>query len=321
MSRHSDRPARCLPPLGTWKVNPNKAWATFKKGFGIILHPPKDSPHDLARFWPARSDSSSTPQKSPSTPFQSQPGEDSDLSDLTRGTFSLAPVVDCMLAGLFGGDANATYNFGGQVIGPPEAFYPFTSVNSTGSVHSWEDDDEAFDDDEDSAEEQININDLIKWDGDDDDDEAGMAMASFMDTTAEETDAFEPTSPAGTESSSVMTPFQSHSNSFAGAIEWTGLTTPSYSVNSGVVNSFRSNQDRAKRLSKMPHAPAERSTSSHALRAGFAADSFISPARKRKPSRDEQMMRNHGFGLNSGRMEKKKRKSPFKLPPRGFFNS
>lgn len=315
-TRQNSRANRRLPKFGTFSVDVSKPYAYHKRGVGLIIRPPKVT--KPIHFWPTRSDMSSTAQSSPVTPFQNFPGEDSDYSDATRSAFSGVHGVDLMLSGLFGGDASQTYHFGGQIMGPPEMFFPFKTVNRSGSIHSW--DEESYDDDADSAEDNIDINDLINIDGDEDDEDG--AMSGFMDETgAEESEACEPTSPAATETSSAMTPFHSHSNSFAGDT-WTeySMTTQTYSVNSGIVNSFRNNQDRAKQLSRMPHDPAERTPMHHAIRHGYAADSFISPLRKRKPSRDEHMISGR---VSRDRVDKNKTprtpKKYRKLPPRGFF--
>lgn len=307
----NNRAARRFPKLGTFSIDVSKPYAYHKKGVGLIVRQPKVTKPGLSTFWPT--DVSSTAQSSPVTPFHAFPGEDSDYSDATRSAFSGVHGVDLMLSGLFGGDASQTYHFGGQIMGPPEMFFPFKTVNRSGSIHSW--DEESYDDDADSAEDNIDINDLINIDGDEDDEDVAMS-----ETGAEESEAFEPTSPAATETSSAMTPFHSHTNSFAGDT-WTeySMTTQTYSVNSGIVNSFRNNQDRAKQLSRMPTDPAER-TMSHAIRNGYAADSFISPLRKRKPSREEHMISGR---MSRDRVDKNKTlrgpKKFRKLPPRGFF--
>jgi hypothetical protein len=77
--------------------------------------------------------------------------------------------VNLMMSGLFHGGPGNEYLRGGQVMGPPEAFYPFKSVGTDGRVTE-----ELDDDDEDSDEAMLDVGDFIDFGGsltDDDDDQ------------------------------------------------------------------------------------------------------------------------------------------------------
>lgn len=58
-------------------------------------------------------------------------------------------------------------NLGGQALGPPEAFYPFVSINANGAIIQ-ESPSSSFDEDEGDEDENWNIRDLIDF-GDDSD--------------------------------------------------------------------------------------------------------------------------------------------------------
>lgn len=228
-----------------------------------------------------------------------------------------------MFSGMFGGASNQSYNFGGQVIGPPEAFYPFKSVDSTGSM--FDADDESYDDDDD-PEDQIDISNFIQGlsdgeDNDDNDDNDEEMGSSFPDES--ESDAvFGLQSPTATDTSFLNTPIRGNSFSGFDPGMFPGQTLfDHFGGRPGLVNSFRAHQDRVKRLTRLPHDPAERSAAAQPLRMGYAANSVITPARKRKISKEEAV----SGALSSPTTDKisKSRiaKSPrkWKLPPRGFF--
>jgi len=118
-----------------------------------------------------------------------------------------------------------------------------------------------------------------------------------------------------------MTPFRT--TSIAGS-DMMLTPAPSHSMlehfDRGFVTSFRQNQDRHRRLSKLPHDPAERASTSRPIRTNH--DTVITPLRKRKASRDEAVdVKLNGSGVFNSKIEKKSPRSPHKprLPPRGFF--
>ncbi|KAF2097183.1 hypothetical protein NA57DRAFT_77437 [Rhizodiscina lignyota] len=318
--RHAGRPSRSLPILGQFVLDRSKAVAYRHKSMGIVVHPPRDPNHELARFFPP-SDTSGSVQNSPQTPFQNFNPEDSDFSDVSRNPFS--GTLDVMFSGMFGGASNQTYNFGGQVIGPPEAFYPFKSIDSTGSVFDLDDGSYDDDDDDDDYEDQMDIHDFIQFGGSEDEDDEDVGMSYVETTAAEESDAFSPTSPAPTDASSAMTPFRANSISMS---EMMLTPAPSQSMlehlDRGFVTSFRNNQDRAKLLSRQPHGSLAYASTPQAIRSGYT-DSVITPMRKQKSSRkDAAKMKMSGSGASPSKIGKKRDMKPPrrpKLPPRGFF--
>jgi hypothetical protein len=180
---------------------------------------------------------------------------DSDNSDFPR---LITGPSDVMMSGVFGGLPGQRYEDGRFVmeangpllIGPPEAFYPFTSIRADGTPDE-EDEyltEEEFEDDVDLLTAFLDV------DGDEDE-------LDFVDediTSPTTTDAPDNTPHARKESTSWLNHFDR-----------------------GVVSSFRNHQDRHRHASKLPHDFNQDSTP---IRDGKAADEVMTPLRKRKGS-------------------------------------
>ena len=83
------------------------------------------------------------------------------------------------MSGLFGKGSNLERVFAAPVVGPPEAFYPWRTVDSNGDVV--EDDDEYDDDDEDGLDATLNIRDFIDFgEGSGSETESGKMTLSAM---------------------------------------------------------------------------------------------------------------------------------------------
>jgi len=180
---------------------------------------------------------------------------DSDQSDFPR---LITGPSDVMMSGVFGGMPGQRYedgrfvmeaNNGPLLIGPPEAFYPFTSIRTDGTPEEEDDYDteEEFEDDVDLITAFLDMED-------DDEDEP-----EFFDdeiTSPATTDAPDST-PAGPRSMAQMLDH----------------------LDRGVVSSFRNHQDRHRHVSQLPHDFNQDSTP---IRDGRTADDVMTPLRKRK---------------------------------------
>ena len=109
-----------------------------------------------------------------------------------------------MMSGLLNVGAGNENLPGGQVLGPPEAFFPFTNFDAGGNVIMDEEDEEDEDD-------LLNLNDFIDFgeDSDDTDNEGAIAephspSASSMTSGAEATPKPEKASPARATTPSLM---------------------------------------------------------------------------------------------------------------------
>jgi hypothetical protein len=180
---------------------------------------------------------------------------DSDNSDLTR---LITGPSDVMMSGVFGGLPGQRYEDGRFVmeangpllIGPPEAFYPFTSIRADGTPDE-EDEyltEEEFEDDVDL------ITAFLDMEDDEDEDELDFADEDF-------------TSPTTTDAPDTTPHSRNRSKSWLEHLD------------SGIVSSFRNHQDRHRHASKLPHDFNQDSTP---IRSGKTADDVMTPLRKRK---------------------------------------
>lgn len=304
--KHAGRPLRSFPIMGSFAVEKDKAIVLTRKYGTVILR--RGDPRHTRLV--EQSESASTAQSSPTTPFQSfNAADDSDFSEVSRTP--ITGSMDVMFGGIFGGASNQTYNFGGQVIGPPEAFYPFKVVGDDGRLVETDDGNyEEDDEDDDDMEDQIDISNFIKGlsDNEDGDDDTDMGMSYFEESESDVPFGLQSPAPTDTSSffESALMPSQNLYDHFSSP---------------GLVNSFRRQQDRATRLQRLPHDPAQRSAVSKPLRSGFSANSLITPSRRRKPSRDETM-RNAFTNPVKSKIQKSRAMGPPprpRLPKRGFF--
>ncbi|KAF2432778.1 hypothetical protein EJ08DRAFT_113376 [Tothia fuscella] len=199
----------------------------------------------------------SSADSSPQVPLQNFT-YDSDHSDLTH---LFTGPSDVMMSGVFGGVPGQRYQNGRFVveanapllIGPPEAFYPFTSLRSDGTP-------ETDDEDEISTEDD--------FDDDVDIFTAFLDVDSHDDEDEESLEEDESTSPTATDVAD-STPTRNISQALIEHFD------------RGVVNSFRNNQDRYRTVSRLPH---DKSKLSAPLRSGKNAETVMTPSRKRKNS-------------------------------------
>lgn len=173
-----------------------------------------------------------------------------------------------MLTGIFGSaPANASL-FGGESIGPPEAFYPFISIGQNGNVISDEDeygDYEEFDND-------VNITDFMDFGSDidatdlDPEDETDVPA-----TPATSMIALNGSTPAQA-TPSEETPLSRKRNASDAMLEH---------FDRAGVTAFRNNQNRYRDIACLPHDPNLRASVSRPIRSGRSAETLMSPLRKR----------------------------------------
>jgi hypothetical protein len=114
--------------------------------------------------------------------------------------------------------------FGGHAVGPPEAFYPFVSINSNGVI-TQDDPSSSFDDDDMDDDELWNIQDLIDF-GEETSDEEVPGPIEEEDSSTSPTDMpSTPLRPTTASSEDQVHPLLNH-------------------LDRGVVGAFRSNQIR-----------------------------------------------------------------------------
>lgn len=269
--------------MGSWIADPNKPIAVIDcTGKRMVIYPARNpSKRGTNIFGQPVSTDSSVAATSPRTSFVGLVGaiddSDNDRSDFSSqdcGGPMLSAGANLMMPGLFHGAQGSEYLLGGQVLGPPEAFYPFKSIDPDGNVIE---DDEDEDDDEDD-ENLWNVHDFIDFGG----------GSSASDDNAED-DAEVPPSPStSTIANPASTPAKPETAS-------NGKNTAQELLNHfdrGVVTAFRRNQHRHQTLLRRPQHREFMGAGPSSARAGsaikggrsIAANSPISPLRKRKAS-------------------------------------
>jgi hypothetical protein len=189
---------------------------------------------------------------------------DSDNSDLSH---LLTRPSDVMMSGVFGGVPGQRYQDGRFVIeangpmliGPPEAFYAFTSIRADGTPD--DDSDDEFDTEEEFDDDCDILTAFLDMDDYDDDEEEPAA------------DEEESTSPTATDALEDTPTQKKHSRNISEALM--------RNFDRGIVSSFRNNQDRYRQVSKLPH---DMGSMSAPVRHGKTAEDLMTPPRKRKRS-------------------------------------
>jgi hypothetical protein len=242
------------PLVGSWVADPTKPYVVFAgNGKRLILMRPSQSASKAITAPP------SSVAASPSTPYATL-GRHISLGESENEASETTPMGtdrgDIMMSGLLNG------NLGGEILGPPEAFYKFQSINANGVIE--EDDEYDYDDDDD--EDLLNIADFIDF-GDD------SSEAEEQDCNNEDEDS---------EGVALKDPL----------LSTPATKSPSNSLlehfDRGVVSSFRRNQNRHTNLLRRPNT----NHTLYAIKGGrhIVANAPITPMRKRKASRSVSQM-------------------------------
>ena len=259
------------PVLKTWVVDPHKPIAIIDDtGKTMLIF---DAPSSVRKRKAALVNSlASSATASPQTPSAALAGyviEDSEIerSDPSSQEQPIAilrsPADITMMPELLHSISSMDPIMSAEVIGPAEAFYPFTSIDANGVIMSNDDEEDDF-----SPVNTLNLQEFIDF-GDD-----------LPESDAMETEDSDPTLLAA---SLFTTPSKTT----------TTTTQPSSTENllqhfarRGVVSSFRRNQTRHQSLLRRPHLNTATGTT-YGFKGGryHAASSPLSPLRKHKVSR------------------------------------
>ncbi|KAF1959882.1 hypothetical protein CC80DRAFT_312311 [Byssothecium circinans] len=269
----SSRPRRAIPPVRGIFVHEenNKAIAvtnrTTKK---LTFYRPRVSVVSWMSSQNLHSSSNST-NNSPRAPLQQYNASDSELSN---EMFNNPSTADIMLTGIFGSAPNHEYFFGGDNMGPPEAFYPFVSVGANGTIMDEEGD---LDEEEDDYEDDLNLADFMDF-GDD-------ADATDVEQEDDETDV--PATPA-TSMMAINGSTPAHPTPLSETPANRKRTESDAMLqhfDRGVVTAFRNNQNRYRDVACLPSDPTIRASVSKPIRSGKSAEQLMTPLRKRSGSR------------------------------------
>jgi len=255
------------PSMASWVVDPTKPIAVIDStGKTMLIYP---APRSVKKSESAFINSlSSSATASPRTSmaglaknfdgaFDDSENDRSDPSSQEQTTTMLGSAANLMMPGLLHGAPGMEHILGGSVLGPPEAFYPFKSIDANGMLLD-DDDDDA--DDDDDPEHMLNIQDFIDFGDDSSDIDEQMLDDSDSTLLAKPlTDTPSKTLATSAQRSSSIDLLQH--------------------FDKGIVASFRRNQTRHQSLLRRPSA-------TYGIKGArqFAAISPISPS-KRKASR------------------------------------
>lgn len=207
-----------LPQLHTWTISNNKTFMVWKKAGGKIIV--------FNRNASRRASVDGTPAQTPSR--NSSIVEASPMIS-NSGNIMMSAMAD--FGDPFGGMNNGWNTWiGGQALGPPEAFYPFTSINADGTLA--QDSSSAYDEDDLDDEDLLDVNDFITFGDDDTDDENNeVEQSSDADATSTPAPSSTPARPTTARSEDQVHPLLDH-------------------FDKGVVGSFRRNQNRHQLLTR-----------------------------------------------------------------------
>ena len=159
------------PSLASWTIDPGKPYAVVDKdGIHMVFHPARRPQTNIARNLGSTASSTSTSPTRANTPSANKQTYDSenDRSDSSSQAVLLRSPANLMMSGFAGNDSSTGPLFG-PATGPPEAFYPWRSVDAQGNMVGDDDDYENNDTDD---EPELDIFDFIDF-GDDFDNETG----------------------------------------------------------------------------------------------------------------------------------------------------
>jgi len=146
------------PRLGSWVHNASRPFAVINTdGSRLFMFKARVN----RRF--SHSHSEPRPQTSPVH------GSDADLS-MDQMSPMISNSANLMMSAMYTPLDSYMGNLGGQALGPPEAFYPFTSINANGDIT--QDSPSSFDEDDLDDEDLWNVEDFINF-GEESSDDGG----------------------------------------------------------------------------------------------------------------------------------------------------
>ena len=149
------------PSIGSWIADPTKPIAIVDKtGKNMVFYPAQRPTKSIASVG-TFSSANASPSKPSIGLATSVYDSENDRSDTSTQAMMVQSPANLMMSGLFGKGSNLERVFAAPVVGPPEAFYPWRTVDSNGDVV--EDDDEYDEYDEDGLDATLNIRDFIDF--------------------------------------------------------------------------------------------------------------------------------------------------------------
>ncbi|GAM90521.1 hypothetical protein ANO11243_085650 [Dothideomycetidae sp. 11243] len=261
-----------LPTAGTFDMDPTRN-VLLVDGAGAsqrnTLYPARIQTAEQRRYWQKMHQAYQKRTSMPLTSVQMSPADLSDDFDPASPFFDSESPFD---------------PFGsllpGQIMGPPEAFLPFTSVDASGTVTEDTSMASGSDDEEDILEPFVNFDEGKE----DDEDDSADTSDYFGSLTRTRSNTFPSTTSPAPVASSPATP--SVNGRAPPSSPFGGDLFSHLSRSKGLVHSFRMNQHYAKHIASYAADPTVRYSTSemNAMQTGRrkAANTPITPLRKKR---------------------------------------
>ena len=256
--------------MGSWIADPTKPIVVIDStGKHMVLYPAKQSAkanknrtnHDASGC----SSTETTPRASVVSLSKTIVGSDTERNDFSSQEFfgpMIGPNTNLMMTGLFRGGPGSEHVLGGQVVGPPEAFYPWKSINANGDIEH----DTLFDQDSYNMLDTTNYDEFIQY---------GSESESNADVTNQDGN-ISPTTDTFPTTLSIPRP------SSAAPTSTTQELLQHF--DKGIVSAFRRDQSRLKTAMLDQHSPTL-GNSFYGMKTTYAPmHSPFSPLHKRKGS-------------------------------------
>ncbi|KAI9675803.1 MAG: hypothetical protein M1829_003228 [Trizodia sp. TS-e1964] len=157
------------PRLASWVTDASKPFAVMDvSGRHLVIVPARKRPAEKEPRSPSESPVAVNSSQAPQMPLTDE--SDNDRSDFSIKEPMIGARANLMLAG-------SPYVRGGQVLGPPEAFFPFKSIGHDGRV---QEDEDIYDDDD--EEDDLDIHEFIDLGEGESSDEAETEWPSLLAT-------------------------------------------------------------------------------------------------------------------------------------------
>jgi hypothetical protein len=209
-------PVGRVPKLGVWTVSRNKPFMVAKNDMKLVMFNRNAGQRRFSADAITR-----TPMQ---TPARINRMIDSSPMISNSGNIMMSAMAD------FGDPFNFGNQFlGGQALGPPEAFYPFTSIDADGRLA--QDSSSAYDEDDMSDDDPWNVEDFLEFGEEESDNDQGVDAEQSSDSPGGDVPSSTPARPTTARSEDQVHPLLDH-------------------FDKGVVGSFRRNQNRHQLLTR-----------------------------------------------------------------------
>ena len=238
--------------MGSWVADPTKPIAVIDStGKHMLIYPatrPRTVKKPVRRITQSGGNSMNTSPiasfSALASGFAESDNDYSEMSSQELASPTMGSGLNLMMPGVFHGGPGSEHLRGGQVIGPPEAFYRFKSFNANGTQLLDDDDSDNDEEDDTTGEEILNVQDFIDF-GDDSSDNEESAIDQATPTNRATTSI----SPGFARLSTLSVPSFEPLSPVPNSPSAQDLLDH---LDRGVVSAFRRNQNRHQSLLRRP---------------------------------------------------------------------